>query len=324
MSELSLESKFERFISNTFANVGQSFYDSYVEANVNFRSRAGSKTYIIRRQVGKCCKWCAALAGIYESDNAPADIYRRHQNCRCLVTFKNEKGYTDVWSKKEFETQKEARIQRLSEIESELKQNNLNSSDRNKLLKLKSEDKDIVKPKNIENEFSDYNELKLSDNELEVFKLIKKNTEETGYEYVDILVDGKSIGIYTSKLTDRVFLNLNNIEGEMIEVLHSHTNSSLLSQTDLIHLLNEKIAKIGNINDVYDVFTVSIKDGIRPSLSEFMETYDKIHNEVFESFIYEYESYSPQERTYLATKEVFYRITRHFNWYVEGGNIYDK
>lgn len=120
MSELNLESKFERFISNTFANVGQSFYDSYVEANVKFRSRVGSKTYIIRRQLGSCCKWCASLAGIYESSDAPDDIYRRHQNCKCLVTFKNEKGYTDVWSKKEFETQKEARQQRLKEIEDEL------------------------------------------------------------------------------------------------------------------------------------------------------------------------------------------------------------
>lgn len=121
MSKLNLESKFERFISNTFANVGQSFYDSYVEANVKFRSRAGSKTYIIRRQIGSCCKWCASLAGIYESSDAPDDIYRRHQNCKCLVTFKNEKGYTDVWSKKEFEAQKEARIQKIKEIELENK-----------------------------------------------------------------------------------------------------------------------------------------------------------------------------------------------------------
>lgn len=110
--------KFERFISNSFRNIGQSFYDSYVEANVSFRSKIGMKQVIIRRQLGNCCDWCANLAGIYDAFNAPDDIYRRHRNCRCLVTYKTEEGYQNVWNKKIYQTQRESRIERIKEISS--------------------------------------------------------------------------------------------------------------------------------------------------------------------------------------------------------------
>ena len=107
---------FENVISNLLgepvSNLCHAFYDQYVEANVKFRSKAGMKTVIIRRQLGKCCEWCANLAGIYTPEKAPADIYRRHDNCKCMVTYKDEDGYTDVWSKKDYESQKEARLVR--------------------------------------------------------------------------------------------------------------------------------------------------------------------------------------------------------------------
>lgn len=103
----------ERFISNACCNSCQSFYDHYVEANVRFRSRLGMKAVIIRRQLGHCCDWCASLAGIYDPSNAPDDIYRRHSNCRCLVTYKTQDGYQDVWNKKIYQTQRDARIEKI-------------------------------------------------------------------------------------------------------------------------------------------------------------------------------------------------------------------
>lgn len=128
--------KFERFISNSFRNVGQGFYDSYVEANVRFRSKLGMKEVIVRRQLGNCCKWCADLAGIYDANNRPADIYKRHRNCRCLVTHKTEKQYEDVWSGEKFKTQKEARYARIKQLEkvnNELRKDNLKARQSKKL-----------------------------------------------------------------------------------------------------------------------------------------------------------------------------------------------
>lgn len=109
--------QFIRLLTSSMSNLSQSFYDAYVEKNTTLRARAGVKCFVIRRQVGKCCKWCASLAGIYEKGKEPADVYKRHRNCKCLVTFKTEKGtYSDAWSKREFETQRAARIAREEEI----------------------------------------------------------------------------------------------------------------------------------------------------------------------------------------------------------------
>lgn len=109
-----------RFLGEPARNLMHAIYDDYVEANVKFRGRSGMKTFIIRRQLAKCCDWCAGLAGIYELGKEPDDIYRRHDNCKCMVTFRNEQGkYTDVWSKKEYSTQRSARIARQREIMAE-------------------------------------------------------------------------------------------------------------------------------------------------------------------------------------------------------------
>ena len=107
----------QRFLGEPAKNLMHAMYDDYVEANVSFRSRSGMKTFIIRRQLGKCCEWCAGLAGIYESDKAPNGVYQRHDNCKCMVTFRNEAGkYQDVWTKQEYNSQREARLARASEI----------------------------------------------------------------------------------------------------------------------------------------------------------------------------------------------------------------
>ncbi|MCF0230660.1 MAG: hypothetical protein HUJ76_13325, partial [Parasporobacterium sp.] len=59
---------------------------------------------------GNCCDWCSSLAGIYEYGTEPKDVYKRHDSCRCTVTFKSEKsGYRNVFSRKEYETYREAR-----------------------------------------------------------------------------------------------------------------------------------------------------------------------------------------------------------------------
>lgn len=109
--------EFIRLLTSAIPNVTQSFYDSYVEKNTSLRARAGVKCYIIRRQMGRCCDWCASLAGIYEEGDAPDGIYQRHKNCKCLVTFRSEKGtYEDVWSKREFETQRAARLAKEKEL----------------------------------------------------------------------------------------------------------------------------------------------------------------------------------------------------------------
>ena len=109
--------QFTKLLKESVSNIAQSFYDSYIEANVKLRAKAGYKELVIRRQLGKCCEWCAGLAGTYEYGDEPKGTFQRHENCRCLVTHVDETGvYTDVWSKKEYNTQREARLAREKEI----------------------------------------------------------------------------------------------------------------------------------------------------------------------------------------------------------------
>ena len=58
----------------------------------------------MRRADPNCCKWCADLEGEYDYDLAPDDIYRRHEFCRCTVTYISEKKSQNVWSKRTWQT----------------------------------------------------------------------------------------------------------------------------------------------------------------------------------------------------------------------------
>lgn len=110
----------KRRLDSPVRNITESFYNDYVEANVKFRSKAGLKCYIIRDSHNGCCKWCTNLAGKYEyPDNVPKDIYRRHDNCGCDVTFVSVKGFQDVWSKKQWKPSGEE-LERMKNINTPL------------------------------------------------------------------------------------------------------------------------------------------------------------------------------------------------------------
>ena len=78
----------------------QSIVDDFIKANVEFHAKAGMKPVVIRKISGNCCSWCAKLAGTYSYPDVPKDVYRRHQCCRCTVSYVPEKGKSqNVWKK---------------------------------------------------------------------------------------------------------------------------------------------------------------------------------------------------------------------------------
>ena len=83
---------------------------------MKYRSEAGLECFIIRSDHGGCCKWCAALAGKYRyPEEVPKDVYRRHDNCTCTVTYTNGRKAQDVWSKTSRELPAEER-ERMKQI----------------------------------------------------------------------------------------------------------------------------------------------------------------------------------------------------------------
>lgn len=110
------EEKMVRRMTSTTENITRSFYDDYVETNVKYRSEAGLECFIIRSDHGGCCKWCAALAGKYRyPEEVPKDVYRRHDNCTCTVTYISGRKAQDVRSKTSRELPAEER-ERMKQI----------------------------------------------------------------------------------------------------------------------------------------------------------------------------------------------------------------
>lgn len=66
------------------------------KTTAELRSRIGLKEYIIRQSNGHCCEWCQQLVGVYVYGEEPQDVYRRHDNCTCIVLHKSQRGYRDV------------------------------------------------------------------------------------------------------------------------------------------------------------------------------------------------------------------------------------
>ena len=95
------------WLGEPIINNSEAFFDDFIDSNAKFRSEAGLKATITRIAEANCCPWCDSLAGTYEYGSAPDDIYRRHQYCRCTVTYQTGKKSQNVWSKSQWESSPE-------------------------------------------------------------------------------------------------------------------------------------------------------------------------------------------------------------------------
>lgn len=116
--------KFSELLNGPLQNICESIIDDYIDAQAKFVEEAGMKAQIIRYPLGKCCKWCDNLAGTYDYKDAPKDIYRRHDNCDCVVMYRAEKVFQDVWTKKKYENEKELRIAREKKLIADAEKSN--------------------------------------------------------------------------------------------------------------------------------------------------------------------------------------------------------
>lgn len=136
-----------RRMSSPTENITASFHTDYIKKNVEFRSKAGLNCYIERTTDGKCCDWCTKLAGKYRyPDEVPKDVYRRHDNCTCDVSYVSEKGRQNVYSKRWANEQAKAqRIeyakQRTAEIKAKRIEYKANTMELERKLRAKKEGK---------------------------------------------------------------------------------------------------------------------------------------------------------------------------------------
>ena len=67
-------------------NMAMSMHDDYIQANARMRNDLGLKPIIQRFGTG-CCPWCSAVAGKWRFGEQPDDVFRRHDNCDCVIIY---------------------------------------------------------------------------------------------------------------------------------------------------------------------------------------------------------------------------------------------
>lgn len=91
-----------KWLGEPIVNCTESFFDGFIKANAKAKSDLGYEPRIIRKAAFGCCDWCSEIAGVYPYDEVSetgSDVFRRHECCRCVVTYDNGKIRQDVWSK---------------------------------------------------------------------------------------------------------------------------------------------------------------------------------------------------------------------------------
>lgn len=105
IDRLSSEDDFDKvawILKEPIKTTARSIVDDSIKANAEFHGKAGMQPKIIRKSSGKCCKWCNEVAGVYSYLDVPNDIYRRHENCDCIVEYdpgngKRQNVHTKQW-----------------------------------------------------------------------------------------------------------------------------------------------------------------------------------------------------------------------------------
>ena len=77
-------------LRDPITHLAQNVVDDFVHSNAGQQARAGMSPQIIRTAEPGACEWCQALAGVYdyrEVSDKGNEVYMRHNNCRCTVTY---------------------------------------------------------------------------------------------------------------------------------------------------------------------------------------------------------------------------------------------
>jgi len=261
-------------LGRTAENITGSFQTDYIKKNAEFRSKAGLNCYIERKDGHNCCDWCAKLAGKYRyPDEVPKDVYRRHDNCTCDVSYVSEKGRQNVHSKQWANEQAKAqRIEyaaglpkpmKLTKAEAQALESRLIASKPGK------NDNAIADMKFINSQaFADKFKGKYENEQVEqavvkACRQVVKNRNGTFYEeafFIDAQT-GRTVSYVKGKkkngieASEKLKQHLTNAREKSIIIIHNHPNSSPLSRADYLTSSSYKSCyetiAVGHNGDVY-------------------------------------------------------------------------
>lgn len=107
-----------RWLEEPVVNCTESFYDDFVETNARFTAQSGLKATVHRNAAPGCCAWCAERIGTFDFAALKSrEVFRRHEYCRCIVTFERGRERQNVWTKRTWKTPENV-LQKRRETES--------------------------------------------------------------------------------------------------------------------------------------------------------------------------------------------------------------
>lgn len=117
--------KARNLVDSSLVDLVQHFDDKFIEDNARQEYRLGLWPKIRRMIAGGACRWCKALAGSYNYPDVPADVYRRHQNCRCIVTYdpgdgRRQNVHSKKWTPEEEFEQEERALEQSRKLKMDL------------------------------------------------------------------------------------------------------------------------------------------------------------------------------------------------------------
>lgn len=112
-------------VGTAMSNIAEHTVDESVRVNSEFHFKAGLSPKIRRTSSPGCCQWCSDVAGVYEYadvKNSGNDVFRRHENCHCIIEY-YEDGKRSLVSSDDYKQKKSIEVQKARNEEIEVRSN---------------------------------------------------------------------------------------------------------------------------------------------------------------------------------------------------------
>lgn len=242
------EDKMIRRMTAPAQNITESFHNDYVKANADFRSNAGLDCFIVRNDHGGCCEWCSKLAGRYRyPEDVPKDVYRRHDNCGCTVTYVNGRKAQNVWDKSKWNISEEE-LEQMKKAGSRQPERLVDISGKSGIIK-ESNKKPVTKI--TDNAINRVENIKIAGYTDEQCEFIQQQHKEL-LKYSRANNDNKEVAfVFDGELNDRKeFLGEDDrldfggeLYGKDLFVMHNHPRNSSYSLNDIVEFFSENNVK---------------------------------------------------------------------------------
>ena len=96
----------EKSFVDQIVNFSENVVDESIRENAGLMFRSGIRTVVVRQAEFGGCKWCQAVAGVYdynEVSDKGNEVWLRHDNCKCTIDFHTERNSERVYNYKETE-----------------------------------------------------------------------------------------------------------------------------------------------------------------------------------------------------------------------------